>query len=76
MSCAPIARRLATRPSPRLYSDGRLAPAWPEEEDEPADQDGVERPFPDVLIIDLAIVDEPLSLYDTAYAAFWSKCGE
>ena len=57
----------------KLYSDGRLALAWPEEEDEPADQDGVERPLPDLLIIDLAIVDEPLSLYDTAYAAFWSE---
>jgi hypothetical protein len=60
----------------KLYSDGRLALAWPEEEDEPADQDGVERPLPDLLIVDLAIVDEPLSLYDTAYAAFWSKFGQ
>ena len=56
----------------KLYSDGRLALAWPEEEDAPAGQ-GVERPLPDLLIVDLTIVAEPLSLYDTAYAAFWSE---
>jgi hypothetical protein len=57
----------------KLYSDGSLALAWPEEEDVPADQNGVERPLPDLLIVDLAIAEDPLSLYDTAYGAFWSK---
>lgn len=28
------------------------------------------------VIVDLTIADEPLSLYDTAYGAFWSKFGE
>jgi hypothetical protein len=65
------------RPAPgmptvaRLYSDGRLALAWPEEEDAPADQ-GVERPLPDLLIVDLATIEDPLFLYDIAYLAFWS----
>jgi len=54
-----------------LYRDGRLALAWPEEEDAPADQ-GVERPLPDLLIVDLATVEDPLFLYDIAYLAFWS----
>jgi len=43
----------------KRYSDGRLALAWPEEEDEPADQDGVEGPLPDLLIVDITIVAEP-----------------
>jgi hypothetical protein len=73
MSCALIARRLASRPSPSSTANGRLALAWPEDEVEPADQDGVERPLPDLLIVDLTTVAEPLSLYDTAYAAFYSK---
>lgn len=70
-------RPTAGRPTvAKLYSDGRLALAWPEEEDELADQDGIERPLPDLLVVDLAIAEDPLSLYDTAYAAFWSTFGE
>jgi len=57
----------------KFYNDGRLALAWPAEEDEPADQKGVERPLPDLVIVDLAIADEPLSFYDTAYNAYWSR---
>jgi hypothetical protein len=64
-SCAPLVRQLAW---PGL--------AWPEDNDEPADQSRVECPLPDLLIVDLAIAEEPLSLYDAAYGAFWSTYGQ
>jgi len=51
----------------KLYSDGRLALAWPVEQDVPQDQSGVERPLPDLVILDLAVADDPQSYYEIAY---------
>jgi hypothetical protein len=51
----------------KLYSDGRLALAWPVEEDVAQDQRGVERPLPDLVIVDLAVADDPQSFYEISY---------
>lgn len=65
--------RPADRPAvARLYCDGLLALTWPSEADDPPSQDGVERPLRDLVVVDLAIADDPLELYDEAYEAFWT----
>jgi hypothetical protein len=55
----------------RLYCDGLLALTWPSEADDPPVQDGVQRPLRDLVVVDLAIVEDAIELYDEARGAFW-----